>query len=62
MTKDEALRLALDALTDALDKPMWNRVQIESAITAIKAALEMPEEKYVYGTPLLDAMTKGGNT
>jgi hypothetical protein len=36
MTKDEALRLALEALTDALNKPMWNRVQMEAAITAIK--------------------------
>jgi len=44
MTKDEALRLALEALTDALDKPMWNRVQMESAITAIKAALEANDE------------------
>lgn len=39
MTQTEALRLALEALTDALDKPMWNRVQMESAITAIKVAL-----------------------
>jgi hypothetical protein len=37
--KDEALKLALEALTDALNKPMWNRVQMEAAITAIKAAL-----------------------
>ena len=44
MTKDEALRLALEALTDALDKPMWNRVQMESAITSIKAALEAKGE------------------
>lgn len=43
MTKDESLRLALEALTDALDKPMWNRVQMESAITAIKATLEANE-------------------
>jgi len=62
MTKDEALRLALEALTDALNKPMWNRVQMEAAITAIKAALEVPEEKYIYGTPLLDAMTGRNHT
>jgi len=49
MTKDEALRLALEALTDALDKPMWNRVQMESAITAIKAALEAKDEPEYYG-------------
>jgi len=34
----------------------------KDAITAIKAALELPEEKYVYGTPLLDAMIKEKNT
>jgi hypothetical protein len=34
----------------------------EETITAIKAALEVPEEKYIYGTPLLDAMTKEKNT
>ena len=30
----------------------------ESAITAIKQALEQPEELYTYGTPLLDSFTK----
>jgi len=49
MTKDEALRLALEALTDALNKPMWNRVQMESAITAIKASLEAKPEPVAYG-------------
>jgi hypothetical protein len=44
MNKDEALRLALEALTDALNKPMWNRVQMEAAITAIKASLEAKDE------------------
>jgi hypothetical protein len=48
MTKEEALRLALEALTDALNKPMWNRVQMESAITAIKAALEAKDEPFEY--------------
>ena len=45
--KDEALRLALEALTDALNKPMWNRVQMEAAITAIKAALEAKDEPWI---------------
>ena len=44
MTQTEALRLALDALTDALNKPMWNRVQMEAAITAGEAALEAKDE------------------
>jgi len=48
MSKDEALRLALEALTDALDKPMWNRVQMESAITAIKSALEAKDEPFCW--------------
>jgi hypothetical protein len=47
MTKDEALKLALEALKDALDKPMWNRVQIEAAITAIKQALAAPVQEPV---------------
>ena len=38
MDKDEALRLALEVLRDTLDKPMWNRLKIEEAITAIKKA------------------------
>jgi hypothetical protein len=76
MTKDEALHLALEALEktqSALTKCIGPHKSEEgdrhralaysrTTISAIKAALEMPEEKYVYGTPLLDAMTKGGNT
>jgi hypothetical protein len=33
-------------------------LQAEAAITAIKQALEQPEERYTYGTPLLDVFTK----
>jgi len=70
MTKDEALRLALEALkeytsvvTSVNDPNTWIKVAdsgkpAREAITAIKAALEVPEEKYIYGTPLLDAMTQ----
>jgi hypothetical protein len=54
MTKDEALRLALEALEAHADIG----IKSDKAITAIKAALEEPEEKYIYGTPLLDAMTQ----
>jgi len=54
MTKDEALRLALEALTDALNKPMWNRVQMEAAITAIKAALEAKDEPVAWVPYLSD--------
>jgi len=49
MTQTEALSLALEALTDALNKPMWNRVQMESAITAIKAALEAKDGPVAWG-------------
>jgi len=70
MTKDEALRLALEALEVAnslvddyyLPKEKALMPEIEEAITAIKAALEVPEEKYIYGTPLLDAMTGRNHT
>jgi hypothetical protein len=60
MSKDEALRLALEALEKISmgGDPRW----ADQAITDIKAALEVPEEKYVYGTPLLDAMIKEKNT
>jgi hypothetical protein len=72
MTKDEALRLALEAL-EWQQEMLYTAMQYSAAkgmtflghppnpneaITAIKAALEAPEEKYIYGTPLLDAMTK----
>jgi hypothetical protein len=46
MTQTEALRLALEALTDALNKPMWNRVQMEAAITAVEAAQEAKDEPW----------------
>jgi hypothetical protein len=80
MNKDEALRLALDALENItsvsiceathhpkkdrhlLCQDCPNEVRHLKAITAIKAALKLPEEKYIYGTPLLDAMTKEKNT
>ena len=39
----EALKLALEALEDALNKPMWNRPQMTTAITAIKEALAQQE-------------------
>jgi hypothetical protein len=62
MTKDEALRLALAALDSVLANHKGAPVLpwIE-ARDAIKAALEVPEEKYIYGTPLLDAVTKEKN-
>jgi regulator of replication initiation timing len=41
----EALKLALEALRNALDKPMWNRGQMEAAITAIKEALAQPAQE-----------------
>ena len=80
MTKDEALRLALEALENItsvsiceathhakkdrhlLCEDCPNEVRHLKAITALKAALEVPEEKYIYGTPLLDAMTGRNHT
>jgi hypothetical protein len=55
MTKDEALRLALEALVGVLDDSpkvlaasisggLYEVVQCRDAITAIKAALEIPHE------------------
>jgi hypothetical protein len=54
MTKDEALRLALQALEYEAQKGNDNAYQFERK--AIKTALEAPEEKYIYGTPLLDVI------
>ena len=63
MSKDEALRLALEALEPEPYLATWyiQEYVVPAAITAIKAALEVPEEKYIYGTPLLNAMTKEKN-
>ena len=41
----EALKLALEALEDALNKPMWNRPKMNKAITAIKEALAQPPQR-----------------
>ena len=57
MTKDEALRLALEVLQDLEDTQSywWQEVdevtlkQMEPAITAIKAALEAKDEPEYYG-------------
>jgi len=52
----DVLKLALEALEYADE--MIDTVCVPNAITAIKQALEQPEERYIYGTPLLDAFTK----
>ena len=54
MTKDEALDKALAALegADEIDCDM------RDAIAAIKQVRAQPEERYTYGTPLLDLFTK----
>ena len=75
MTKEETLELAMNALANARDfisyhfelgTPPWDALdqqnECQHAIKAIKVALELPQEKYIYGTPLLDAMTKEKNT
>ena len=52
----EALKLALEALKDARTfTGAWPAGA--KTISAIRDALAEPEEKYRYGTPLLDAMT-----
>jgi len=56
MTKDEALKLALEYLEDS-DNYLGS-IDNSKPIAAIKQALAQPEERYTYGTPLLDAFTK----
>jgi len=58
MTKDEALRIALDAFGEIAwsNETRWQSNRAKVAIAAIEAAREQPQEKYTYGTPLLDAM------
>jgi len=62
MTK-EAMKLALEALEGIhpgnmtpMAEEYWNK-----AITALREALAEPQEKYQYGTPLLDAMRGKAN-
>jgi len=57
--KDEALKLALDALESVLANHNGAPVLFWiEARDAVKQALAAPEERYTYGTPLLDAFTK----
>jgi len=64
--KDEALKLAAEFDkrftsmngVDVPEKISVPRDEWRALHSAIKQAREAPEEKYVYGTPLLDAMTK----
>jgi hypothetical protein len=54
----EALQLALEAL-EICEQDGYIPVRLtRDAITAIKQALEQPEERYTYGTPLLDSFAK----
>ena len=49
MTKDEALRLALEALENSWTEPNNEQYEIEkNAITAIKKALETKDEPFEY--------------
>jgi methanogenic corrinoid protein MtbC1 len=57
MTEREALKLAQKALSNR-NAPAKT---IYEALAAIQKALAQPEEKYRYGTPLLDAFTKEKN-
>jgi len=50
MTKDEALRLALEALENSWTEPNNEQYEIEkNAITAIKEALETKDEPVAWG-------------
>ena len=52
MTKDEALRLALEALENHIEDPRTSNL-IEKLIAAIKEALAQPEQKYRRGNRLI---------
>ena len=56
MTKDEALDLALETLESI--QAAYPCETVGKRITAIKQARAQPEERYTYGTPLLDLFTK----
>jgi hypothetical protein len=65
MTKDEALRLALDALEPIPYKDDWTVAkETNKAITAIKAALEAKDEPVAWnaGIPSLYPKMKEGET
>ena len=55
MTKDEALRMALEYLEES-DNYLGS-IDHSEPIAAIKQVLAQPEERYTYGTPLLDVFT-----
>jgi len=52
MTKDEALKLAFDALKEPSEILFWNKQKV--AITAIKAALKGHDEPVAWGMPQPD--------
>ena len=58
----EALKLALEALEFIPESGsmlgFYAEAKRHEAIIVIKEALAQPEQKWVYGTPLLDAMSK----
>jgi hypothetical protein len=46
MTK-EVMQQALEALKDALDKPMWNRLNMEKAIQALEKELKKKQFEHI---------------
>jgi len=58
---EEAMKLALEAITTYLsESPDPSEEAVEGLCDAralLRRALAEPQEKYIYGTPLLDAMT-----
>ncbi len=67
MSKEDAIKLIklLSALESwsfsaKIDLPVYLHDDLCTALELLeKIVLEQPQEKYTYGTPLLDAMTKG---
>ena len=57
----EAMKLALEALEVATTPFARDRQEVLRAQAVLREALAEPQEKYQYGTPLLDAMTGKAN-
>lgn len=54
----EALEYASDFVSYSLTDAALGMMKHDACITVLSKALEQTQEKYTWGTPLLDAMTK----
>ena len=67
MTKEDAIKLikllsAMESWSFSLKQtiPDYLHEDLQRSMEVLeRIVLEQPQEKYTYGTPLLDAMTKG---